>query len=112
SGEWIHYRSQRSDETRADFVGHYRPTGPIFEAERGSLAYFLAERYALFAVLSHGRVLCGNIHHLPWQLRSAEAEIERNTVTAAHGISLPDRSPLVHFTSRQDTLIWAPELAS
>lgn len=109
TGDWFQYRSKRSGG-KAEFVGRYRPIGAVFKAERGTLEYFLAERYALYAVLGAGRVLRGDIHHRPWPLQPAEAEIELNTVPAAHGIALPDRPPLVHYAARQDTLIWPPRI--
>lgn len=109
---WIHYRSRRSSGNGAEFVGRYRPVGPAFQAEHGTLEHFLIERYALYTVLGNGRVVRGDIHHRPWTLRRAEAEIERNTVPAAHGITLPDRAPLLHYAGRQDTLIWPPRSAS
>jgi uncharacterized protein YqjF (DUF2071 family) len=109
---WVHYRSRRKGRSGAEFVGRYRPVGPIFRAERGTLEYFLAERYALYTVLGNGKVLRGDIHHRPWPLQRAEAQIERNTVPVAHGLTLPGREPLLHYASRQDTLIWPPKLVS
>lgn len=105
---WFHYRSERKGGG-ASFKGRYRPVGDVSEAARGTLEYFLTERYALYAVLRDGGVLRGDIHHRPWPLQPAEAEIEVNTVPGAHGIKLPDREPLLHYSARQDTLIWAPK---
>lgn len=109
---WVHYRSRRRDPSGAEFAGRYRPAGPVFQAERGTLEHFLAERYALYTVPGSGRILRGDIHHRPWPLQPAEAEIERNTVPAAHGITLPEREPLLHYAARQDTLVWPPKLVS
>jgi uncharacterized protein YqjF (DUF2071 family) len=108
---WIHYRSRRTGED-AEFVGRYRPTGPVFQASPGTLEHFLIERYALYVVLRSGTILRGDIHHHPWPVQAAEATIERNTVAAAAGITLPDRPPVLHFAQRQDTLIWPPKLVS
>jgi uncharacterized protein YqjF (DUF2071 family) len=118
---WIHYRSRRIDDganagtgaapgTGAEFIARYRPDGPIFNAEPGSIEHFLTERYALYVVLRDGKILRGAIHHRPWPLQSAEAEIERDTIPTAHGITLPNRPPLLHFSARQDTLVWPPRL--
>jgi uncharacterized protein YqjF (DUF2071 family) len=109
TGDWTRYRSERTTGD-AVFEGRYRPTGSASEPRYGTLEHFLTERYALFSVLRSGRVLRGDIHHTPWQLQPAEAEIIRNTVPAAHGITLPDTAPLLHYSGRQDTLIWAPVL--
>jgi uncharacterized protein YqjF (DUF2071 family) len=105
---WIHYRSRRADSD-AEFVGRYRAIGETFEPAPGTLEHFLTERYALYAVLRNGRVLIGEIHHRPWLLQAGELQIERNTVpSATAGIALPETPPLVHYSSRQDTLIWPP----
>lgn len=105
---WIEYRSTREDGT-ATFRGRYRPMGPISPAVQGSLEHFLTERYALFAALRNGRLLRGDIHHGPWPLQIAEADIETNTVPAAHGIDVSGPPRLLHFAARQDTLVWAPK---
>lgn len=109
---WIHYRSRRYRDGdaagNAEFAGRYRPAGPVFNALPGSLDHFLVERYALYTTLSTGEVLRADIHHPPWPLQEAEAEITRNTVATAHGIRLPAQAPLLHFAGRQDTLVWRP----
>lgn len=48
----------------------------------------------------------GDIHHPPWPLQRAEAEIEINTMAAAAGIRLPSMKPLLHFSRRQDVVVW------
>ena len=45
------------------------------------------------------------IHHEPWPLQPAEAEIEENTMPPS-GIELLDEAPLLHFSARQDVVIW------
>lgn len=109
---WIHYRSRRTEGGNAELVGRYRPVGPVFNAAPGTLDHFLTERYALYVVLRNGKILRGDIHHRPWPLQHAEAEIERNTVASVLGIALPEREPLLHFAARQDTLIWPPRPVS
>lgn len=102
---WIRYSSRRLDGYAA-FSARYRPAGDVFQAAPGSLEHFLTERYALYAVDDGGRVLRGDIHHAPWNLQPAEAEIEMNTLAAAHGIQRPSDRPVLHYAARQDTLIW------
>jgi uncharacterized protein len=109
AGEWVHYQSQRSGG-EASFLGRYRPMGAAIQPEPGTLEHFLTERYALFVVLRNGGVLRGDIHHRPWPLQTAEAEIERNTVFSAEGIDVPSQEPLLHYSARQDTLVWPPKL--
>ena len=71
-----------------------------------SLARWLAERYCLYTLDGEGRPLRGDIHHRPWPLRPARARIGRNTMAAPLGLDLPG-DPLVHYSARQDTLLWA-----
>lgn len=107
-GPWIRYSSRRADDQGGSggaFRSVYRPVGEVFEAERGSLEYFLAERYCLYAVDDGSLYRC-EIHHRPWPLQSAEAEIELNTVAAGDGIRLPDTPPLLHYAEFQPTVVW------
>lgn len=106
-GDGFRYRSVR-DEGDARFIAGYRPTDHAFEAEPGSLEAFLTERYALFTVLRDETVLRVDIHHRPWPLQPADAEIEVNTLPIAAGLPELEGEPLLHFSRRQDTLIWLP----
>jgi uncharacterized protein len=49
------------------------------------------------------------IHHPPWPLQPAEADIQRNTMTQGLGFRLPDLPPLLHFSERLDVHVWGPE---
>ena len=71
-----------------------------------SIEHFLTERYALFTPRS-GRLSIGHIHHLPWPLEPAEAEIRVNDLPAAHGIYLPKRPPILHFARSIDVFLWS-----
>jgi uncharacterized protein YqjF (DUF2071 family) len=107
AGGEVRYGSRRisRDGPPAAFAGGYRATGPRLDVVDGSLERWLAERYCLYVVDSRGRILRADIHHPPWPLQPAAAEIDLNTMTAPLGIEL-DREPLLHFSARQDTLIW------
>jgi uncharacterized protein YqjF (DUF2071 family) len=109
-GEWVGYTSRRTGGRggRADFTARYRPVGPVGAARRGSLEYFLTERYCLYTVDAGSRLHRVEIHHPPWPLQVAEATIEVNSMADAAGIRLPVMSPLLHFAKRQDTLAWPP----
>jgi hypothetical protein len=52
-------------------------------------------------------VLVGHIHHLPWPLERAEAEIRVNELPAAHGITLPHCAPVLHFARELHVYIWS-----
>lgn len=111
-GDKFEYSSQRLQDPRpAEFRGRYWPVSAPRRREKNSLEHFLTERYCLYAI-RNGRVLRGHIHHLPWALQDAEAEIELNTVAKADGIDLPSTKPLLHFSRFLQVLIWWPEKVS
>jgi uncharacterized protein len=107
-GEEVRYRSERIDAggPPAELRLSYRPAGPWLPVRDGSLERWLAERYCVYVVDDGERVLRGDIHHSPWPLQPAEAEIESNTMGRPLGLEL-DAPPLLHYSERQDTLIWS-----
>lgn len=90
----------------------YAPAGEVFTAEPGTLEHFLVERYCLYTTDAAGALWTADIHHPPWPLQVAEAEIELNTMPP-DGLQPPAkqaaREPLFHYAERQDVLIWALE---
>ncbi|MCA1668776.1 MAG: DUF2071 domain-containing protein [Thermomicrobia bacterium] len=107
-GEQTRYTSQRAHRgaSPAAFAATYGPTGPIALSEPGTLAHWLTERYCLYTTDRRGRLCRGDIHHHQWPLQSADASITLNTIAAAHGITLPERAPLLHFARRLDVRCW------
>ena len=101
----IRYESRRLNGPDAEFVAEYRGKGSDPDADEGSLARWLAERYCLYTLDDDGRILRADIHHPPWPLERATATIERNTMTRPLGIEL-EGEPLLHYGGRQDTVIW------
>jgi uncharacterized protein len=110
SGTTIDYSSARRSDSSHPFVfsGRYRPRGEAAPAQPETLEHFLTERYCLYAV-DDGRLHRADIHHPPWPLQDAEAEIELNTMPP-DGVELPEERPLVYFAARQDVLIWSLEV--
>ena len=108
---WIEYKCGRSHRGAPCGVlsGRYRPIGEVFSAGSGSLEHFLTERYCLYAADHEGRLIQGEIHHAPWALQAAEAELVSNTMPEAAGIYLPPAKPLLHFAKRQDVVVWRPQ---
>lgn len=104
----IHYVNKRTDHGAppASFVGRYWPVGPVVQATPGALEHWLTERYCFYTTDAVGLAYIGEIHHLPWPLQAAEAEIEENTMAAAAGLALPTHAPLLHFARRLDILAW------
>jgi uncharacterized protein len=110
AGDWIEYSSTRAspDGPAAELRARYRPTGRRFEAEEGSLEQFLVERYCLYTLDEQRRVCRADIHHPPWPLQPAEAEFQLNTMAEPFGVCLRG-DPLLHFSRREDVLIWTLE---
>ena len=78
---------------------------------QGPLEHFLTARYALYTATRSGKLMRGDIHHLPWPLEHAEAEFEQNDLPAAHGFTLPDRAPVLHYSRELMVYVWALEPA-
>jgi len=108
---WIEYRSERTHRGTPSGVlyGRYRAIGGSFSAQHGSLEHFLTERYCLYAADRTARITVGEIHHAPWPLQPAEAEFTQNTMAQAAGFSLPPDRGLLHFSKRQDVVVWQPQ---
>jgi uncharacterized protein YqjF (DUF2071 family) len=107
-GAAVEYTSRRTHRGAppGEFAGWYRPTGPVFQTRRGTLEDWLTARYCLYSLGAGGRLFRGEIHHAPWPLQIAEAEITRNTLASGQGITLPDTAPLLHYAHQLEVLCW------
>ena len=104
-GEWLAYESARTGTAGAAFGARYRGAGDAFTAPPGSLEEFLTERYCLYTEAG-GRLKRAEIHHAPWPLRRAEAELELNTMAP---VALPAEPPHLLLSNRQDVVLWGLE---
>jgi uncharacterized protein YqjF (DUF2071 family) len=102
-----HYSSHRQfTRSPADYESTYYPLATRPESFGSDpLSRFLTERYCLFTP-SRGRMLVGHIHHLPWPLEPAHAEIRLNQIPRAHGVTLPDTPPILHFSRQLQVFLW------
>jgi uncharacterized protein len=108
-------RVDRADVMRFDSA-RVDPSGPVagFHAcyhssgvnADGPLVRWLTERYCLYVVDEHGLVLRGDIHHPPWPLEQAEGELDAQRMATPLGLRL-EGGPLLHYSARQDVLLWA-----
>lgn len=105
----IEYESLREDGRGrpARFSAVYGPNGDPSTAAAGSLDHFLVERYCLYSCSSTGSLFRAEIHHRPWRLQPAEAEITMNTMLPP-ALQLKAERPLLHFAARQDVVVWKP----
>jgi len=96
-----------ADDRPHEWEATYRAEGPVQPARPGTLEHFLTERYCLYATDDVGTLHRAEIHHPPWPLQEAAAEIDTNTMPP-DGLEVSGE-PLVHFSRRQDVLIWPLE---
>jgi uncharacterized protein YqjF (DUF2071 family) len=107
----IHYLSRRTDRRGqpADFSARYRAGGKGARAQPGTLEYFLTERYCLYAVSPSARAYRLDIHHKPWLLQPAEAQLDAAMLLTASNLPAPSGEPLLHFSAAQEMIGWLPE---
>ena len=101
-GDVTEYASQRTHTgvTPGAFAAAYRPVGPIFESESGSLEEWLTERYFLFSAAG-SKLYRGPIWHPRWPLQRAEAEIRVNTLPELIGMRLEGKPHLLYGERQQ-----------
>lgn len=102
----IRYDSSRAG---AAFSAKYRATSAPYAAAPGSLEHWLTERYCLYALGPGQTLLRNEVHHEPWPLQRAEAEIERNTMVEWHGLRVDGPPALLHYAHRLDVVVWSAE---
>jgi uncharacterized protein len=96
------------DRFRADtdgggtFQARYHGVGVPAPAEPATLEHFLVERYCLYAGRGDVRA---DIHHAPWPLQRAEAEVEQYGIAPVELVG----EPVCHYARRLDVVIWTPE---
>lgn len=107
----LHYASQRKRSlSQACFQAHYQPVSEVFEAVPGTIEHWLTERYCLYTTCAAGSLYRAEVHHRPWPLQLAEADLESNTVCqATTGIELDGPPVLLHFAQRLDVVVWPLE---
>jgi uncharacterized protein len=111
--EFAFYSRRRFSSRQVMFKARYRGLGPthkLAESRSGSLEHFLMERNCLFTRNRAGQAVRSNLHHVPWPLEEAEAEIEQNDLAEAIGVRLPDQEPVLHYSRRLAVYIWPSEL--
>jgi uncharacterized protein len=105
TGDWRDVECARIGERGRVFSGRFRTEGEALVSAPGSLEEFLVERYCLYATDRSGRLHRGEIHHEPWSLVRAEAEIELASIAPLE----LNGSAVCHFAARQDLVVWPLE---
>lgn len=104
----FHFQSQRlhSQTASGAFTATYRPLSPAFVAQPGTLDAWLIERYCLYTVGERNKIFRATIHHKPWLLQRAEAEITYRSLASADGLDLPAAPALLHYAEKLEVLVW------
>lgn len=107
----IRYLSRRTDRRGqpADFSARYRAAGKGVRPAAGTLEHFLVERYCLYAVSPSGRAYRMDIHHRPWLIQPADADVDAAALLEADGIPQPASTPLLHYAPVQEMIAWLPD---
>jgi uncharacterized protein len=85
----------------------YRPTSTPYQSRPGTLEHWLTERYCLYAQAPDGSLWTNEVHHVPWPLQSAEAEIEHDSYLSHHGLAPAGPPAALHFARRIDAIVWS-----
>ena len=105
-GHGVAFQCERRGTQTAAFSARYQPTSAAAGTAPGTLEHFLTERYCFYAAAPDGSLFRNEVHHQPWPLQTAAAEIERNSMAAAAGLSISGPPALLHFARRVDVVIW------
>jgi uncharacterized protein YqjF (DUF2071 family) len=109
----VHFRCSRLHGPAAlsgpvKFDVAYSPVEKIERIRPGSLDEFLMERYCVYS-WNRRKFYRIEVHHQPWPLQQASAEIHANSIAEPLGLTLPVNPALCHFSRSLKMLVWAPE---
>jgi uncharacterized protein YqjF (DUF2071 family) len=113
TAEQVDYESERGHpgSPTAEFRARYRPIGTVFASKPGTFEHWSTQRLSLFTATRDGNIERIDVEHDQWPLQPATAEIERNTMATAAGISLPEHPPRAHFAESLDVVAHWPVAA-
>ncbi|MDC0710427.1 DUF2071 domain-containing protein [Stigmatella sp. ncwal1] len=105
---WRAYRSERRwpAPVPATFAARGLPEGEAAASTPGTLQHFLMERYFLYTAHA-GALLRGQVHHVPYPVRSARVEGLEESLLEAVGFHRPAGAPLVHASEGVDVEVFA-----
>lgn len=91
----------------ATFRATWKLGAPLPPAEPGSLAFFLTERYCLYASnKARTKLYQGRVAHAPWPLRAAQLLHLESTLIEGHGLPTPTGAPVVHAGGTVQVALW------
>ena len=97
-GKCISYTSARRwpQPLPAECEIEYEIHGQAAPAAKGTLDYFLIERYLLYSY-AQNRLFVGRVHHKPYQIQAAQVNLLEENLISAAGISRPETAPIIHY---------------
>ena len=109
AGTRIDYQLRRDEADKpAEFKATWTIGAALPEAQPGTLAFFLTERYCLYAARAE-QLYRARIHHRPWPLQRAEVDSFYSTMIESHGLTTPAGAPLLHYAEALAVDIWSLE---
>src|SRR5699024_1170660 len=105
-GKKFYFKSTRKKEKKEACQVAYQPAGKQCYTEKGTLDYWLMERYALWSV-KHDSLIRGDIHHKQWRVQHADVTLEKQTITDPYLQNNAFISePLAHYAKAKRVMIW------
>ncbi len=91
----------------ATFSATWAVQAPLPPAEPGSLAFFLTERYCLYASnQAQTKLYRGRVAHAPWPLHAAQVLHCESTLIESHGLPTPAGPPVLHAGGPVSVELW------
>jgi hypothetical protein len=107
-GDGVRYASTRRTAKAERFEARYQIGAPLGPSLPGTLQHFLLERYLLLA-RKNGRILEGQVHHVPYPAHAAHVEHLHDDLLAAAGLPRPEGPPAaVHFSPGVEVEVFGP----
>jgi hypothetical protein len=99
TGEVRYFCRRRVTDPQPGSFFQYRGSGPVRQAEPGSLEFFLIERYALFSKYAE-KIVMGQVHHMPYPVQDAELAFWDDRLLSLDGLPRPGKEPdAVHYSA-------------
>ncbi|MCA9482508.1 MAG: DUF2071 domain-containing protein [Nitrospina sp.] len=102
------FRSKRthSGAPPVELKIRYRPVGDVQLAQPGSLDHWLTERYCFYAEDRRKRLFRCDVHHDPWPLQPAKADITACSLASSLGLALSSAHAILHYSHTLAVHAW------
>lgn len=96
----------RRDGADVGFEARYRPTGQVLGDAANPQIRFLADRFNMYTTGRGGRLLRGDISHLPWDIQGVEATIDATEMLSSNGVTALDPEPIMGYSTGSTSRCW------